>query len=265
VVAEVADRAGELTTGQLRALLRKVCLVADPQDTERRLHQAVVERRVVAEANPAGSANLLLMDLPPDAVAAARERIDHLARRLPGGDGRTMDQRRADVAVDLLCGHGKPVGRGMVDLTIDLATLMGMAEHPGELGGWGPVIADIACQVVDRQRDGRWQATVIDDNGNPLAVAVRRRPTASQTRQVRARYRTCVFPGCRQPARATDTDHTTRHTDGGPTLQRNLTPLCTFHHRAKDQGGWRYRRRPNGDHLWTSPTGHRYTTSGRSP
>jgi hypothetical protein len=153
----------------------------------------------------------------------------------------------------------------MVDLTIDLATLMGMAEHPGELGGWGPVVADIARQVTDRQRDGRWQATVIDDNGDPLAVAVRRRPTASQTRQVRARYRTCVFPGCRQPARRSELDHITRHADGGPTLQRNLTPLCTFHHRAKDQGGWRYRRRRNGDHVWTSPTGHRYTTSGRSP
>ena len=35
------------------------------------------------EANPAGSANLLLLDLPPDVAAAARERIDHLARRLP--------------------------------------------------------------------------------------------------------------------------------------------------------------------------------------
>ncbi len=123
------------------------------------------------EANPAGSANLLLLDLPPDVAAAARERIDHLARRLPG-DGRTMDQRRADVAVDLLTGHSKPLGRGMVDLTVDLQTLLGLAEDPGELGGWGPVIADIARQVTDRQRDGRSQATVIDDNGDPLAVAL---------------------------------------------------------------------------------------------
>ena len=83
-----------------------------------------------------------------------------------------MDQRRADVAVDLLTGHSKPLGRGMVDLTVDLRTLFGLAEDPGELGGWGPVVADIARQVTDRQTDGRWQATVIDDNGDPLAVAV---------------------------------------------------------------------------------------------
>jgi Domain of unknown function (DUF222) len=265
VVAEVADRVPGLTTGQLRALLRRVCLVADPEDAKSRLRVAIEDRRLVLEANPVGSANLLLLDLPPDVAAAARERIEHMARTLPGGDGRTMDQRRADVALDLLCGRGAPVGRGMVDLTVDLRTLMGFADIPGDLGGWGPVVADIARQVIDRQTDGRWQATVIDDNGDPYAVAVRRRPTTSQARQVKARHRACVFPGCRQPARDTELDHTTRHTDGGPTLERNLTPLCRFHHRAKDRGGWKYRRRPNGDHVWTSPAGHRYVTTGRSP
>ena len=265
VIADVADRASELTTGQLRALLRKLCLVADPEDTKTRLERAVEDRRVVLEATTSGSANLLLLDLPPDVAAAARERIDFLARRLPSYDGRSMDKRRADVALDLLTGHSKPLGRGMVDLTIDLRTLLGLAEHPGELGGWGPVIADIARQVTDRQTDGRWQATVIDDNGDPLAVAVRRRPTTSQARQVRARNRTCVFPGCRRPARSSDLDHTRRHIDGGPTLEWNLAPLCEFHHRAKDEGGWKYRRRPNGDHVWTSPHGHTYVTVGRSP
>jgi hypothetical protein len=264
VVADIAAGAGDLTTGQLRARLRRLCIVADPHDAKNRLADAVQDRRVILEATPDGTANLLLLDLAPDVAAAARDRIDHLARRLDA-DGRTMDQRRADVALDLLCGHGKPVGRGMVDLTVDLTTLLGLNDHPGELAGWGPVIADIARQVTDRQVNGTWQATVIDDNGDPHAVAVRRRPTTTQTRQLRARYRTCVFPGCRRPARQSDLDHTRRHTDGGPTLEHNLAPLCRFHHRAKDEGRWRYRRRPDGDHEWTSPLGHTYTTSGRSP
>ncbi len=151
VVAEVADGAPDLTTGQLRALLRKLCLVADPEDAKRRLEQAIEDRRVVLEATASGSANLLLLDLAPDVAAAARERIDHLARMLPNGDGRSMDQRRADVAIDLLTGHSKPLGRGMVDLTVDLRTLLGLAEDPGDLAGWGPVVADIARQVTDRQ------------------------------------------------------------------------------------------------------------------
>ena len=29
--------------------------------------------------------------------------------------------------------------------------------------------------------------------------------------------------------------------------------------------GWRHQHLPNGDHLWISVLGHRYTTSGRSP
>jgi hypothetical protein len=263
VVDAVADQAGGLTTGQLRARLRKLCIAVDAGDAAARLARATGERRVMVEANPSGTANLLLLDLAPDAAMAARDRIESLARTLPADD-RTSDQRRADVALDLLAGRNTS-GGGTVDITVDLQTLLGLTEEPGELGGWGPVVADIARQVADRHTDGRWQATVLDERGDPLAVAVRRRPTAYQARQVRARHRTCVFPGCRRPARRSDLDHTRRFVDGGPTQEENLAPLCRFHHRAKDQGKWRYRRRPNGDHVWTSPLGHTYVTSGRSP
>ena len=58
-----------------------------PKTPRRRLERAVEDRRVVLEATPSGSANLLLLDLPPDVAAAARERIDFLARRLPATTG----------------------------------------------------------------------------------------------------------------------------------------------------------------------------------
>ena len=167
VVAEVADRAPELTTGHSGPCCARCVWWPVPKTPRPVSDEAVEDRRVVVEANPSGAANLLLLDLSPDVAVAARERIDFLARRLPGDD-RTMDQRRADIAVDLLCGHGKASGRGMVNITVDLRTLLGLVEHPGDLGGWGPVVADIARQVTDRQRDGRWQATVIDDDGDPL-------------------------------------------------------------------------------------------------
>ncbi len=200
VVAEVAGRAPELTTGQLRARLRKLCLTIDPEDAATRMEHAVRDRRVVLEATSDGTANLLLLDLPADLATAARDHIDWLARQLPSGDERTMDQRRADAALDLLCGHGEPVGRGTVDITVDLRTLLELSDRPGDLGAYGPVVAEMARPVVDRQTDCRWLATVTDDRGDPLTVAVRRRPTTHQARQVRARYRTCVFPGCRRSA-----------------------------------------------------------------
>lgn len=264
VIADIADRPPQLTTGQLRALLKRRCLESEPKDTTQRFHHAVEQRRMVVTATGNGTADLCLLDLSPDQAVAAQERIERYARNQPD-DGRTMDQRRADAAIDILCGQGDPAPTGTVDITVDLRTLLHVADTPAELAGWGPVVADIARQVVDKHRDGRWQATVIDDNGDPYAVALRRRPTASQQRQIRARHRTCVFPGCRKPARRSDLDHTTRWVDGGTTLQRNLGPLCRVHHRAKDEGRWRYRRAANGDHIWTSPLGNTYTTSARSP
>jgi hypothetical protein len=146
VVDAVADQAGGLTTGQLRARLRKLCIAVDAGDAAARLARATGERRVVVEANPSGTANLLLLDLAPDAAMAARDRIESLARKLPADD-RTSDQRRADVALDLLVGRlapGAGCSGGSVDITVDLQTLLGLTQEPGDLGGWGPVIADIA-------------------------------------------------------------------------------------------------------------------------
>ncbi|WP_281901501.1 DUF222 domain-containing protein, partial [Phytohabitans aurantiacus] len=54
--------------------------------------------------------------------------------------------------------------RGGVELTVPLSTLMGLTELPGELAGWGPVIADIARQVAAQQRRSRWRFTVHDGN-----------------------------------------------------------------------------------------------------
>jgi Domain of unknown function (DUF222) len=54
VVAEVAERAPGLTTGQLRARLRRLCLTIDPEDITARTKEAVKGRRVVLEATGGG-------------------------------------------------------------------------------------------------------------------------------------------------------------------------------------------------------------------
>jgi hypothetical protein len=67
------------------------------------------------------------------------------------------------------------------------------------------------------------------------------------------------------PAISSDLDHRTRYTDGGPTTEANLGPLCRHDHCIRHQHGWTYRPLPNGDHQWTSRLGHTYTTSGTPP
>lgn len=69
----------------------------------RRTHaQALGARRLTSEPQPDGTALLLISGDGPR-IAAAAGRVDTIARALRnGGDPRTLDQLRADVATDLL-------------------------------------------------------------------------------------------------------------------------------------------------------------------
>jgi hypothetical protein len=180
-----------------------------------------------------------------------------------------MDQLRADILLDLLEGTQTEGSgrRGVVDIHVDLQTLAGLAETPGELAGFGPVIADIARQVTERQQGSEWRWTVTDPvTGQPIDQGItRRRPTAGQRRQIQTRNPTCVFPGCRMPATACDLDHRIPWAEGGPTRTDHLVPLCRHDHRIRHQAGWKHQPLPNGDHLWTSRLGHQYTASGQPP
>jgi hypothetical protein len=270
VVERVIHDAPNLTTGQLAALLRRVCLETDPEDAERRYAEAVADRRVVMEPTVDGTANLLGIDLPPHRLAAGMRRINRMAMSLRSKDEpRTIDQLRADVLLDLLEGTGSAAGAGgVVDIHVGLATLAGLSEAPGELAGYGTVIADVARQVADAQMRSQWRVTVTDESTNDIVHVgtTRRRPTAGQRREVEARYKTCVFPGCRMPAAQCDLDHREPYGDGGPTAVANLAPTCRHDHVAvRHRTGWSYCRLPNGDHEWISRLGHRYVTSGRPP
>ncbi len=200
VAESVLDDAAGLTTGQLAARLRRACIEADPDEARSRYDVAVDQRRVVAEATPAGTATLLGLDLPPHRLAAGMRRLNRLARAMRReGESRTMDQLRADVLLDLLAGTGvaaadtSGVGdRGMVDIHVDLATLAKLSESPGELAGYGPVIADIARQTADVQRRAEWRFTVTDGDGGDVVLTglTRYRPTAAERRRVQALYPT---------------------------------------------------------------------------
>ena len=86
------------------------------------------------------------------------------------------------------------------------------------------------------------------------------RPSAALARFIRCRDMTCRFPGCDHPAEHADIDHTIPYPHG-PTHPSNLKILCRKHHLLKTFWvGWRDQQRPDGTVIWTSPTGHTYTT-----
>jgi hypothetical protein len=277
VVDQILDEAPALTTGQLRARVRKLCITTDPDDAKSRYEQANESRRVVMQPTIDGTAHLFAFDLPPDGVAAATKRINRLARAAKTEDDqRTPDQIRADVYIDLLCGRdvatsrsgspAAPSGRrtqGTVDIRVDLTTLSGLNDDPGHLAGYGPVIADIARKVAASRHDAEWRYTIVEP-GTGRAIAsgtTRRRPSAAQRRAVEALNPTCVFPGCRAPAADSDIDHRRDWAKGGPTTVGNLNPLCKHDHRVKHEAGWSYRVTEDGTAEWTSRLGHTYTTA----
>jgi len=256
----ILEVAATRTTGQIRAIIRRLCLDADPDEAERRYRHTLEERAVEAELGTDSTATITASELPPERVAAVMDRLTRLARSLRrDGEERTIDQLRADVFLDLLEGNIDGRVHGTIDLTVDLATLVGLENRAADLGGWGPVVADIARQMAERFGPS-WRVGVTDDSGVVVHAGVtRRRPDASLRREVESRDTTCVFPGCRTPAASCDLDHRVRVADGGTTHRDQLVALCRHDHVVRHRFGWAHVRNPDGSHTWTSPLGVEYT------
>jgi hypothetical protein len=99
----VLPKAAKQNVSELRRAARRAVLRLDPAGAQQRHEARKKERRV--ELNPLEDAMAeLTAVLPaPDAVAIYR-RLDDFAHAAPADDGRTMDQRRADIFTDLLLG-----------------------------------------------------------------------------------------------------------------------------------------------------------------
>ena len=213
------------------------------------------------------------------------------------GEVRGLDACRADALVALLLAAGAPIAsaepppgplpapsgangaaqvapatppvplpvtsRVQVRVTIDLPTLLGLAERPGELAGHGPITASVARALA---ADAAWHRMVTDPVTGHLLDYGRTtyRPPPALQEFLRARDGTCRFPGCPVPAERCDIDHATPHRaesaeDGGDTSAANCGLFCRRHHRLKHEGGWDVVRDPDGTVTWTSPTGRTYT------
>lgn len=268
VAADILERAGSLTTGQLRARLRKMVIGVDPLASNARYDAAVEERRVTMDANTDGTANITAWSLPSDrASAAMRHLVKTAQRRASAGDTRTTDQLRADVFCELL--ESDPTGerRGTVDIRVDLATLIGLDDVPGDLAGYGPVVADLLRQISTEQHGAEWRAAVTHPDTNEIIWhgTTRRRPTVAQSRYIEMVKPTCVGPGCRMPAQECDLDHTTDWVSSRDTSVGNLAPLCRHHHRLKHEGGWQLRRTADDVYEWTTRLGQVYVVDPRGP
>ena len=185
-------------------------------------------------------------------------------------DLRTMDMKRADalseiagIAVSLSADEAKSHRRSVsVNVTIDLPTLLGLKENPGQLTGYGVLPAQIMRALAG---EGKWRRFITDPNTGTLLDYGRDsyQPPQDLVDYLIARDRTCRFPGCRQSAARADIDHAEAWEDGGETSAANLGALCRRHHRMKTHGGWKLTSSEDGSCNWESPDGHRYFVPAR--
>ena len=185
-------------------------------------------------------------------------------------DLRTMDMKRADalseiagIAAALSEDEAKSHRRSVsVNVTIDLPTLLGLNENPGQLAGYGALPAQIMRSLAS---EGKWRRFITDPNTGTLLDYGRDsyQPPQELLDFLIARDRTCRFPGCRQSAARADIDHAEAWEDGGETSAANLGALCRRHHRMKTHGGWKLSSNQDGSCDWESPDGHRYFVPAR--
>ncbi|GAB3438852.1 HNH endonuclease signature motif containing protein [Actinophytocola sediminis] len=259
VEAEVVPQVEDLAPASLNRLLGRVIRRIDAAAILRRHEQRVAARRVDAYPTEDGCAAFTVHG-PADRVHLADERVNAIARRLKetgaAGD-RTLDQLRADVALDLLAGKDFEHAKVTVQLTLSAATALGVSTAPAQLAGYGDLPARRAL-VLAGQTDATWRRILTDPKTGQAIDVGRRRytPPAALRDQVRAELPTCTAPGCVRPAYQCDLDHRQPFPDG-PTDRDNLHPACRRHHQGKTHGGWQVHDQTD-TLVWVSPAGYRY-------
>lgn len=254
--------------GNLAQRVRRLVEKVDPGGQTERARQARAERRVELTPGEHGMSSLEAQ-LPAEVAGACYSRVDGMARSLRrGGDGRTLEQLRADVTADLLLGRdpgvSPPEAAAMVHVHVPVDAALAISDDGCELDGYGPIPAPIAREIMTNTRS-IWRAVLCDPGtGEPVDLGrTRRRPSAVIRDLVRIRDRECVMPWCHRPARHCDHDHEQAWAapgGGGSTSVANGGPRCRRHHRLKDQPGWSARYDPvHGITRVTTPHGATYT------
>jgi Domain of unknown function (DUF222) len=221
---KVLDRASRLTPGGLRAAIAHAVMEVAPEKARERREAAAKDARVERWAEDSGNAALMGCELPPDEVLAADQRITAWAKELrkAGLEG-DMDVLRARAFLDLLLGKDSRPRRdtrggedsagpgsggsgpdappssagpadgavpggfaGRVTLTVPLATVTGLADRPGELGGIGPVdpwLARDLAAAAARNPKTTWCVTVTDQDGHAVGHGCARPEPRSHTKR----------------------------------------------------------------------------------
>lgn len=257
------------TPAQVANKVRSTLAKIAPEEFEDSVASARDTRRISCYRESDGLSTIVAI-LPAEDAQIVMSAIESFV--LQGEeDDRSMDMKRADALSALASWalaqgssqvrpHRRPI---TVNVTVDLPTLLGLAENPGQLAGYGAIPASLARTLAS---DSQWRRFITEPTTGALLDFGREsyEPPQPLVDFLLARDRTCRFPGCRAPAHLSDLDHAQSWDSGGTTSAQNLGALCRRHHRLKTHGGWKLESAGDGSCVWTSPHGKRYPVPARN-
>lgn len=256
------------TPAQVANKVRSTLAKIAPEEFEDSVTSARDTRRVSCYRESDGLSTIVAI-LPAEDAQIVMSAIEGFVL-LGEEDGRSTDMKRADAlsamaswALTQTSTQVKPHRRPItVNVTVDLPTLLGLAENPGQLAGYGAIPASLARSLAS---DSQWRRFITEPTTGALLDFGREsyEPPQPLVDFLLARDRTCRFPGCRAPAHLSDLDHAQSWESGGTTSAQNLGALCRRHHRLKTHGGWKLESASDGSCIWTSPHGKRYPVPAR--
>lgn len=257
------------TPAQVANKVRSTLAQIAPEEFEDSVANARDTRRVSCYSESDGLSTIVAI-LPAEDAHIVMSAIESFVL-LGEEDDRSTDMKRADAlsaiaswALTQTSAQARPHRRPItVNVTVDLPTLMGLAENPGQLAGYGAIPASLARSLAS---DSQWRRFITEPTTGALLDFGREsyEPPQPLVDFLLARDRTCRFPGCRAPAHLSDLDHAQSWESGGTTSPQNLGALCRRHHRLKTHGGWKLESSSDGSCIWTSPHGKRYPVPARN-
>ncbi len=275
VDSELAAELARMSPRQAELAARRRSYAVDPESPLRRARTSRQDRRVSIRPAPDTMA-LLTAFAPVEQAVAAYANLDRTARSMKAaGDPRSLGQLRCDLLVERLTGQASadavPVE---IAITMTAESLLGAADIPAQLPGYGPLPASVARLLAtgssasdpragsdDLRRARVFVRRIFTEPVSDTVIAVdprRRRYGAGLARLFRFRDQVCRMAYCDAPIR--HHDHPTPYRRGGVTTAEHGQGLCVRDNQVKEMPGWAVRVRLGRPHrtLIATPTGHVY-------
>jgi hypothetical protein len=158
------------------------------------------------------------------------------------------DHRQAQALIALVNGASESVSdvpaRAEIVVHVDLETL----QHGLHAGGTCRTAlgADLPVETVRRLAcEAEILPVVLDGRSVPIDVGRSKRlATIHQRRALEAIHPTCAIPDCEVIFDHCNVHHIDYWENGGATDLNNMVPLCSRHHHAAHEGGWKLELNP---------------------